>query len=143
MNAMKAFDMRSSASCPSGNMPMATRKAPKVSSTRRPIPSESGNPTIVIGPNAGLSDRDGLTSRRPLVVRDVSIYGQQPDHYRDVEALGYITRALFHRKRFAISVPGFQVIEITARGPTPGPTDDATDVCRYVSLTIALRDLSS
>lgn len=109
--------------------------------TRRPIPSEAVSPDAVISPDVAITDADGLTSRRPIVMRDISIYGDQPDQYRQVEEAAYLTRLMFHRLPRAIVVPDYQVIQITASGPSAGPTDDATTLCRYVSLMIQLRAL--
>ncbi len=109
--------------------------------TRRPIPSEAGSPSIAISPDVAITDLDGLTSRRPVVKRDISVYGNQPDQYRDVETAAYIIREMFHRQPRSIVMDGYQVVEIVAMGPSVGPTDDQTTLCRYISLTIQLRQL--
>lgn len=109
--------------------------------TRRPVPSQAGSPLIVISPDVAITDLDGLTSRRPVVQRDISIYGDQPDGYRAVEEAGYLVRLMFHRLPRSIIVPDYQVVQIVASGPSAGPTDDATTLCRYVSLMIQLRAL--
>lgn len=107
--------------------------------TRRPVPQGATYPHIIISPDVAIGDQDGLTSPRPVVLRDIAIYGLQPDQYRLVEQLGYAVRALFHRQKWAITPEGYDVIDIVARGPTPGPTDDDTTVARIVGLTIRLR----
>ncbi len=111
--------------------------------TRRPLPSEAPAKSIAISPDVAIMDRDGLTSRQPVVQRDISVYGGQPDDYRDVEAAAYIIREMFHRQPRAITVEGYQVVQIVASGPSAGPTDDQTTVCRYVSLSIHLLRLVS
>lgn len=107
--------------------------------TRRPIPGDATYPNCAISPDITQTDADALVSRRPIVVRDIVFYGKQPDHYRLIERLGYAAYELFHRNRFAIEPPaGYRVIQITAIGPVPAPTDDAKTVGRMVSLTIQL-----
>jgi hypothetical protein len=110
--------------------------------TRRPLPGEVEFPALAIGPDVGIVDRDGLTSRRPLVMRDVTAFGDQPRDYRDVEQLGYLIRELFHRNPGALTVPGHQVVQIIASGPYPAPvSDDASMVARMVGLAVQLRRL--
>lgn len=108
--------------------------------TRRPAPDGALYPLIIVNPDASLTDRDGLTSDRPLIIKDVIVYGRQPDDYRLVESIGYSIRTLFHRTRFSIDVDGYDVVEIVASGPRIAPTDDDSTVARVVTLTIQLRE---
>lgn len=107
--------------------------------TKVPVPIESGYPMIVIPPATVVSDGDGLGASRPVAVRDLFVYGQQPDHFRLVETLGYMLRRKFHRDRFAFTVEGYRVIAVTAQGPVPAPVDDDMTVGRRVGLTIQLQ----
>ncbi len=107
--------------------------------TRRPVPADAPNRMIIVNPDSAIGDADGLTSPRPVVLRDIAVYGNQPDDYRIVEAIGYAIRELFHRNKWAITPEGYDVINIIARGPIPGPTDDDSTVARIVGLTISLR----
>lgn len=114
--------------------------------TRRPVPDEAtAFPQIIVNPDASLTDEDGLTSERPVCLRDIGIYGRKgrpgsaDDQTRLVEALGFRTRALFHRQRFSIVPDGYSVVDIRAGGPVPAPVDDDATVGRLVSLTIRLR----
>ncbi len=109
--------------------------------TRRPIPDGATYPLILISPDIAISDEDGLRSRRPVVVRDLTIFGEQPDQYRTVEALGYLVRGLFHRQRRSIVVPNFNVMEIVALGPRIAPTDDDNHLGRLVSLRLRIEAL--
>lgn len=108
--------------------------------TRRPVPSEALNPIIVISPDVSITDVDALVSKRPVVIRDIIVYGDQPDHYRTIESIGYLIRQLFHRSRLSISPTGYSVVDIIATGPNPAPTDDDKTVARVVTLTITLRE---
>jgi hypothetical protein len=111
--------------------------------TRRPLPAEVQFPALAISPDVGIADMDGLTARRPLVMRDITAYGDQGRDYRDVEQLGYLIRGLFHRNPFAIAVPGYKVVSIIASGPYVGATsDDASMVARMVGLTVQLAALA-
>lgn len=107
--------------------------------TRMPIPEDAAYPYIIVSPDIALVDADGLESDRPIVVRDIRIYGQQPDDYRTIEQLGYLVRDLFHRDRFSIIKTGYDIILITASGPTEAPISDEETVGRLVTLTINMR----
>lgn len=112
--------------------------------TRRPAPSEAPYPMIMVSPDISLVDEDGIRDLRPVQTRDIAVYGLNDTtvKYRDVEDIGYLIRELFHRQRDAITVSGWHVVAITARGPFVAPTDDDATVGRVVSLTIALARLS-
>lgn len=113
--------------------------------TRRPIPADAPHRIALINPETAISDGDGLISERPIVMRDIAIYGRKAeagsplDDTRTIEAVGYAIRSLFHRQRFSFSPSGFSVIDVVARGPFPAPTDDDQTVGRIVSLTVRLR----
>lgn len=107
--------------------------------TRRPLPAGMGRPCIAVSPDVTVTDEDALNSPRPVVVRDIIAYGDQPDDYRVIEDLGYAMRDFFHRNRFSIVPDGYAVIDIVARGPFPAPTDSEKTVARMVSLTIRLQ----
>lgn len=111
--------------------------------TRRPAPEGALYPMIQLADDMAVGDIDGLKSRRPVVGRDISIYGEQPGDFRTVADLGWAVRELFHRKPRAISVAGYQVVNITASGPMPAPTSDQKLCGVMVALTITLRDLAT
>lgn len=110
--------------------------------TRRPVPEGASYPMVCISPDVGLSDADYLVERNPIVRRDISAYGQQDQAYRDVEAIGYELREMFHRRKSSIIVDGYHVVDIVASGPIPAPVDDEKLVGRMVSLTISLQKTS-
>lgn len=114
------------------------RGAPAVA-TRRPVPAEFPARMLLINPDAAIGNEDAINSDRPIVVRDIAIYGNQPDDYREVEALGYHLRTKFHRQKWSIEPEGYSVVDIVVSGPIPGPVDDDKTVARIVSLTIRLR----
>jgi len=107
--------------------------------TRVPVPADAVYPYIVIFPDVFINDLDGLTSDRPVVVRDVAVYGVQPTDYRTVEQLGYSIRELFHRERFSIINADFDIVEIIATGPISAPGADEETIGRLVTLTIQTR----
>lgn len=107
--------------------------------TRRPTPDGAEYPLIVISEGVAITDADGLTSDRPIVVRDVLIYGNQPDDFRTIEQLGYLVRELFHREKEAIDPADYHVIEIVTAGPRAAPTSNDEIAGRVVTLTIQLR----
>lgn len=106
--------------------------------TRRPVPEEAGYPMLIVSANVGVTDEDGLVSRRPVLVRDIIAYGEQDGQYRTVEQLGDLLRAKFHRQKNSFTIAGFHVIDVVATGPQPAPTDDFNHVARVVTLTIRL-----
>lgn len=107
--------------------------------TRVPVPDSSVEPMIVIGQDISVTDIDALSAGRPVIVRDIFVYGQQPDHHRLVETVAYAIRELFHRNRFSFSVTGYHVVQVIASGPRLAPTDDDSTVGRVVTLTVTLR----
>lgn len=113
--------------------------------TRRPVPDDAPDLLIIVNPNAALGNEDAINSERPVVVRDIAIYGKkgEPGTSSDqtwiVDALGYRVRELFHSKKFSVSPEGYSVIDVVAAGPVPAPVDDDETVGRLVSLTIRLR----
>lgn len=111
--------------------------------TRRPVPKDAPYP-LVLAPstNAGATNEDGLVSRRPLLVRDVFVYGLQPTDLRTVDAAAELISARFHRKRFALTIPGYHVVDIIADRPRPAPVDNDSQVGRLVQLQLRLKDLS-
>jgi|SRR3990172_4079001 hypothetical protein len=106
--------------------------------TRRPVPEEAGYPMLIVSANVGVTDEDGLVSRRPILVRDIIAYGEQDSQYRVVEQLADLLRTKFHRQRDSFTISGFHVVDVVAVGPIPGPTDDFNHVARVVTLTIRL-----
>lgn len=107
--------------------------------TRRPVPDDAVTPFIAVSPDISVTDADGLTSERPIVVRDITVYGDQPDQYRTVEQVGYSIRRLFHHDRLSITNTDYDIVNIVATGPQIAPTDDETAIARVVTLTISAR----
>jgi hypothetical protein len=113
--------------------------------TRVPVPKDAPARIAIVMPEAAVSDSDGLTSPRPIVQRDVAVYGRKgepgsaEDQTRAVEADGYALRDHFHRKKFSVRPVGFSVIDVQARGPIVAPADDDETIGRIVSLVVRLR----
>lgn len=115
--------------------------------TRRPVPSEGVYPMVVISPDIVFVNQDALVNFRPVIMRDLAVYGQairetselgQADDYRNIEAIGYALREAFHRHREMLVVDDHNVIDIVATGPIPAPTGDDRLLGRVVTLTIRL-----
>lgn len=111
--------------------------------TRRPIPTDVVGPSIVVSPDISVNESDGINDYRPIQERDITAYGLNDTaaKYRAIEQIGYLVRELFHANWRAITVTGWKVIGIRARGPMPAPTDDDQTIARMVSLTIQLARL--
>lgn len=110
--------------------------------TRRPAPKGAGYPMCMISGDVAITDQDALASFRPVIMRDIAFYGEQPRHYRDVERLGLLGRDLFHRQRFSLQSEQFHVIDIVASGPIIAPTEDDKIVGRLLMLTIRIQPAS-
>jgi hypothetical protein len=112
--------------------------------TRRPAPADAKDPMIIVNPDAAIGDEDALSSPRPVVMRDVAVYGKKAapgdtsDQTRKVERIAYRMRELFHRQKFSLVLDGYSVIGIVVAGPVPAPVDDDVTVGRLISLTIRL-----
>ena len=115
---------------------LATWKGEPAIFTRRPTPSDTGFPAILIAPDVAVTNFDAVNKLRVSILKDIIVYGDQPDDYRAVETMGSLIKDLFHRKRFSIDVSGYHVIQIVAGGPSVAPTDDDKQVARVVTLTI-------
>lgn len=108
--------------------------------TRRPVPADTGTP-FVIAPstNAAAGNMDGLTTDRPILIRDLVIYGVKDADYRAVDTAAEMIADRLHRNRFALAIEGWKVIDIEANRPIPAPADGNKDVGRLVSLRIRLQ----
>lgn len=107
--------------------------------TRRPPPTDAVAPFIIVSPDIAINDEDGLTSDRPVIVRDITVYGDQPDQYRTIEQIGYAIRALFHHDRTSLTHDDYRIVNVVATGPNPAPVDDENTIARMVQLTIQAR----
>ena len=107
--------------------------------TRLPVPADTETPYIVIAPDTAIGDFDALDSDRPVVIKDIAVFGAQPDEYRTVEYIGYALREIFHRERFSIILTSHDVVSITVNGPITAPVSDEETVGRLITLTIQLR----
>lgn len=112
--------------------------------TRRPVPTDAAYPIIIISTDIASSNEDGISDSRPVITRDVTVYGQNDTSakYRDVEIIAFRLNEIFHRKRLSITVPGWHVVGVTVDGPTPAPTDDDATVARVVTLNFRLAVLT-
>lgn len=113
--------------------------------TRRPIPEDAPPIVIIVSPTVSLThDDDGIHDQRPLILRDISVYGpnEPAASYRKIEEIAHLVHDLFHRKRDAIIVDGWDVVQITVTGPIPAPVDDEEEVGRLVTLNVLLAALS-
>lgn len=106
--------------------------------TRRPVPDDCGYPLILTAGDVTHGDQDFIDAPLAVIVRDIAIYGKNPDHYRTVEAIAFAVRDLFHRKRESLVVPGWNVVDIRCSGPIVAPVDDDHTCGRIVVLTVRL-----
>lgn len=108
--------------------------------TRRPAPDDVAYPLIMVSPDIAQSNEDGVSDFRPVIIRDVAVYGlnEPATNYRQVERVAYAVKDLFHRNRAAITISGWSVTDIVASGPRPAPSDDQQTIGRLVELTIRL-----
>jgi hypothetical protein len=95
---------------------------------------------LVVMPPASVNDFDYLTAKKLNITQDLIVYGEQDSDYRDVEALAWYLRTLFHREKDAITVTGWSVMGITVFGPVAAPVSDEKHVARRVELSILLSE---
>lgn len=107
--------------------------------TRRPLPENASYPLVAISPDISYTDQDFLSSEMPVVVRDIFVFGQQPDHYRVVEEIAYSLRDMFHRQNQTLVSSTIHVVSLNASGPRVAPTDNEAFVGRMVTLTIRMQ----
>lgn len=108
--------------------------------TRRPVPPDAPYPMIAISPDITYGDQDFLNSPLSVIMRDVIVYGHQPDDYRVVEEIAYSLREMFHRKEWALGNTAFHVVSINAQGPSIAPTEQITSLLgRVVTLTVRIQ----
>lgn len=115
--------------------------------TNRPVPPDAAYPMIVTAGEVTRTDQDLISSPIQEIVRDISVFGQNTtldengepiNQTRTCDSIALKVRDLFHRQRQSIAVPGWNVLDIIARGPIVGPTDDDQSVHRLVTLTVRL-----
>lgn len=114
--------------------------------TRRPPPVGAPYPMILISSDIAKQNKDGYDDLRPLITRDVAVYGlnnqggdSSSDHYRLVEDLALRVFALFHRDHMVLVPPdGWVLVDIESIGPIPAPADDDMYVGRIVTLHVQL-----
>lgn len=111
--------------------------------TRRPVP-DCGYPLIIINQPTNAVDFDALNASRLELGIPIVAYGQkgpagsENDQTREIDAMGWNLRTLFHRQKFDIESDDYRIIDVRATGPIPAPTDDDVTVARAVSLRIRL-----
>ena len=118
--------------------------------TRVPVPDDASpvllrGPIIVVSAQVQAGEEDGVDSQRPVIDRDIMVYGlalpnknDPDDQFRATESVAFAVHALFHRQRRAITVSGWSVTDLTATGPAPAPTDDEQTVGRRVTVRARL-----
>lgn len=109
---------------------------------RHPAPSGAKYPYVLSGSDVTVRDEDFIRAPKPIVVRNISVYGEQKAHFREVEQIARRLRELFHRNPRALQVDGFHVIEITVIGPFDAPVSDDQNAGKAVSLTVRLQPIS-
>lgn len=115
--------------------------------TRRPAPPDAPYPLIMVSGNIAKVDQDGIADSRPLITRDLAVYGtnETAAHYRTVEEIADILFAMFDKVHNAIDVEtdGWNLVGIYCTGPIVAPVDDDLHVGRIVSLQIRLGNPAS
>jgi hypothetical protein len=111
--------------------------------TKRPVPIDCGFPMIITAGNVTHGDQDFIADEMADIVRDIAAYGTKAtdstkDQTRTVEQIALDVRALFHRKRESLIVPGWHVVDIRCKGPVPTGDDDDQTIGRVVSLQVRL-----
>lgn len=110
--------------------------------TRRPAPAGSPKPYILAGPYVSVNDTlQSIGKSRLEIILDIAVYDNQEkaSEYRSVETLSKNIFNLFHRQPDALTVSGYQVVQIIASGPIPAPADADDIQGRVVTLTVTIQ----
>jgi hypothetical protein len=110
--------------------------------TRRPVPPDAPYPLILVSGNIAQTDADGISDNRPIITRDIAVYGTNEDaeNYRTVESVADIVFAMFDKVHNVLDVAynGWNLVSIRCSGPIVAPTDDDLHVGRIVTVQIQL-----
>lgn len=106
--------------------------------TRTPVPVGAEYPMVLVRGPISITNQDFLSSQLPIIVTDIIAYGEQDKDFRDVETIAYLLQQHFHRQRTAITVSGYNVMDLEVDGPSIAPTDDLDHVGRLISVTTSL-----
>lgn len=107
--------------------------------THRPVPNDAPDISIVISQDISGDHQDGVNFFRPVIVRDIMIYGPNnspPDIYRKVKEIARLIHSLFHRRK-DLQVPGWHTLNVTCTGPLEIPLEDQS-VTAAVTVTVTL-----
>lgn len=110
--------------------------------TRRPVPQDAEYPIIVISPQIGSGEFDYIDRLHRTANYDIAVYAQNDTsaHYRECEETAFLLQSKFARLTNAeFNTPAeWHLVQATATGPTPFPTDDNEKVARGVTVTFQL-----
>jgi len=108
--------------------------------TRAPVPNDAPYPMIIVSVPISMGDEDGVDDERPILVRDVMVYGQNDTaaHYRQVETIAFALKDIFHRAWRSITVSGWKVLSVVSTDVNPAPVDNDEEVGRRIELTVRL-----
>lgn len=104
-------------------------------------PSQVPSKVLYISPNIGDSNRDGLATYQAMILRQISIYGDQKDAPL-IERCADAVRLMFHRKPFSLSIPDFKVLSLMASQPVSAPVSDVNKFGRMIGLSIEIHQLT-
>ena len=110
---------------------------------RHPAPTGATFPYILSGSDTTVTDDDFIADEKPVIIRQISVYGEQKAHFRVVEQIARRLRVLFHRNPNSISIDGYHVIQITVQGPVDAPVADDQNTGKAVSLTVRVQPTNS
>src|SRR6478609_2652960 len=111
--------------------------------TRRPVPTDAEYPMSIISPIVSDLQNDFVTcGGRRILTYDIVVYSDNDNaaSYRNVEAAAFRLANILHRMpNYSLNLPASaSLIQTTAIGPLPGPTDDIVKVARVVSVNIEI-----
>lgn len=105
--------------------------------TRRPVPVGAPYPCIVISKDIGVTDEDGISDTRSIIVRDIAVYNtnEPAAAYHAVDPIALEVRRMFHRQS-PLVVPDWSVTLITATGPIDVRLEQDKLTGRVIQLTV-------
>lgn len=107
--------------------------------TSRPVPEDAVPPLVIT--EGSVTDiggiADGLRREGREFTRDIAVYFPADNDPTGLEAAAERIRALFHRKKVAVT--GFHTVLCRASGPIPAPVEGADEKGRVVTVRFVLQ----
>ncbi len=106
--------------------------------TRRPVPADTPYPCLLVSQDIVLNDRDGINDYRPFILRDIAVYhtNEAAANYRLTMQIALAVWRTFNERRYSITVPDWDVVDVTALAPVSFDVEASKIAGRVVQLQV-------